>query len=139
MPRALSQLAAGADGVEVLGHVADFSRALREAGVVVAPVIEGGGTRVKIVEAWSQGKAVVTTSKGIEGLPWVDHAVAVADRADDFATIMVDLLRDGARRTQMGHAALLHFRQSLSWAVAARAVAAGSLIQNTAETPHASV
>jgi glycosyltransferase involved in cell wall biosynthesis len=139
MPRALSQLAAAAAGVEVLGHVADFSRALREAGVVVAPVIEGGGTRVKIVEAWSQGKAVVTTSKGIEGLPWVDHAVAVADRAADFATMMVDLMRDGARRTEMGHAALLQFRQSLSWAVAVRAVAAGSLIQQTAGTPHASV
>jgi glycosyltransferase involved in cell wall biosynthesis len=139
MPRALSRLAAGAAGVEVLGHVADFSRVLREAGVVVAPVIEGGGTRVKIVEAWSQGKAVVTTSKGIEGLPWADHAVAVADRADDFATMMVDLLRDGARRTEMGHAALLQFRHSLSWAVAARAVATGSLIRNTNETPHASV
>jgi glycosyltransferase involved in cell wall biosynthesis len=139
MPRALSQLAVGAAGVEVLGHVADVSRALREAGVVVAPVIEGGGTRVKIVEAWSQGKAVVTTSKGIEGLPWVDDAAAVADRAHDFATLMVELLRDGARRARMGHAALLQFRQSLSWAVAARAVATGSLIHKTVETPHASV
>ena len=139
MPRALSELAAGAAGVEVLGHVADVSPVLREAGVVVAPVIEGGGTRVKIVEAWSQGKAVVTTSKGIEGLPWVDHAVAVADGAADFATILADLLRDGARRARMGDAALLQFRQSLSWAVAARAVATGSLIHKTAETPHASV
>lgn len=139
MPRALARLAAQAAGVEVLGHAADFSRELREAGVVVAPVIEGGGTRVKIVEAWSQGKAVVTTSKGIEGLPWVDEAVAVADGARDFATTMGDLLRDGARRARMGDAALLQFRQSLSWAVAARAVTAGSLIHDTAETPHASV
>ena len=44
-------------------------RALREAAVVLAPILEGGGTRLKVVEAWSQGKAVVATTKAIEGLP----------------------------------------------------------------------
>jgi hypothetical protein len=131
MPKALARVAAATPGVNVAGPVAQLAPLLRDAAVVVAPLLEGAGTRVKIVEAWSQGKAVVTTAKGVEGLPWNDGAVAVADGAEAFATRLIDLMRDAERRRSMGGTALTLFRQRLTWEVARRTVAAGSIVAST--------
>jgi glycosyltransferase involved in cell wall biosynthesis len=131
LPQGLAQLAAARPGVEVMGQVANLAPLLRDAAVVVAPLLEGGGTRLKIVEAWSQGKAVVTTAKGIEGLPRSESAVAVVDAAPAFAGRLHELLTDAARRRSMGAAALTLFRQQLSWDVARQAVTTGSIIVST--------
>jgi glycosyltransferase involved in cell wall biosynthesis len=128
VPEDLSRAAAATPGVEVTGQVADIGPLLRHAAVVVAPLLEGGGTRLKIVEAWSQGKAVVTTTKGVEGLPWSPTAAAVADGADDFAGHVLTLLTDTGSRRAMGAAALELFRERLSWEVARRTVSAGSIL-----------
>jgi glycosyltransferase involved in cell wall biosynthesis len=96
--------------------------------VVVAPLLEGGGTRLKIVEAWSQGKAVVATTKGVEGLPWTPAVAAVADGVDEFAGHLRQLISDGARRRAMGAAGLMIFYERLSWDVARRTVGAGSIL-----------
>ena len=118
-----------------MGQVADLAPLLRDAAVVVAPLLEGGGTRLKIVEAWSQGKAVVTTTKGIEGLPRSESAVAVVDAAPAFADRLHELLTDAARRRTMGAAALALFRQRLSWEVARQAVATGSIVARADREP----
>jgi glycosyltransferase involved in cell wall biosynthesis len=135
LPHGLAQLAAARPGVEVMGQVADLAPLLRDAAVVVAPLLEGGGTRLKIVEAWSQGKAVVTTTKGIEGLPRSESAVAVVDAAPAFADRLHELLTDAARRRTMGAAALALFRQRLSWEVARQAVATGSIVARADREP----
>jgi glycosyltransferase involved in cell wall biosynthesis len=128
MPPALAALAAATPGVEVCGQLADITRVLHEAAVVVAPILEGSGTRLKIVEAWSQGKAVVTTPKGIEGLPAPPDAVAIAGDPEAFAAAATALLLDGDRRRAMGRRALEVFGDRLSWDVVARGVAADSVI-----------
>jgi glycosyltransferase involved in cell wall biosynthesis len=131
IPSALGRLAATTPGVDVMGQVAQLAPLVRDAGVVVAPLLEGGGTRLKIVEAWSQGKAVVTTSKGIEGLPWSEAAVTVVDDAPTFAARLQELMTDGERRRSIGAAALALFHRRLSWEMARRAVATGSIIVST--------
>jgi glycosyltransferase involved in cell wall biosynthesis len=128
VPADLARLAGAAAGVEVTGLVGDIGPLLRHAAVVVAPLLEGAGTRLKIVEAWSQGKAVVTTPKGAEGLPRVPDTVAVADTPEAFARHVQGLLTDAERRRAMGAAALEVFRQQLSWEVARRTVSADSLV-----------
>jgi polysaccharide biosynthesis protein PslH len=132
LPPALARLAASTPGVEVCGQLADIAPRLRDAAVVLVPVLEGGGTRLKIVEAWSQGKAVVTTSKGIEGLPARAGAVAIADEPRTFAATAAALLTDGPRRQGLGTRALAVFGEELSWDVAGRTVLARSLIAETA-------
>ena len=42
---------------------------LAAARVVVVPLLSGSGTRLKIVEAWAAGRAIVSTTLGAEGLP----------------------------------------------------------------------
>jgi glycosyltransferase involved in cell wall biosynthesis len=74
---------------------------------------------------------VATTGKGVEGLPWTEAAVAVADTPDEFAGRVHALLTDGERRRAMGAAALDIFRRQLSWEVARRTVSAGSIVAGT--------
>jgi len=59
-------------GVTCNGHVPDIRPHFAESAVSVVPIRVGGGTRLKILDAWSMGKAVVSTSVGCEGLKTVD-------------------------------------------------------------------
>jgi glycosyltransferase involved in cell wall biosynthesis len=56
------------DGVFYYGEIPDATRFMQEHGILVSPCFSGGGMRVKIIEAMTQGKPVVTTSIGAEGL-----------------------------------------------------------------------
>jgi polysaccharide biosynthesis protein PslH len=92
--------------VEVHGRVDDVRPHHRAAEVVVVPVRFGGGTRLKVLEAAACGKAIVSTSLGVEGLAFRDGVeVVVADDAAAMAQAIVAVLRDPARRIAMGAAA----------------------------------
>jgi glycosyltransferase involved in cell wall biosynthesis len=49
----------------LINNISDYVNA---ADVVIVPLLAGGGTRIKILEAIACGKTVVSTSKGAEGL-----------------------------------------------------------------------
>jgi glycosyltransferase involved in cell wall biosynthesis len=62
----------------------------------------GGGTRLKIFEAMSVGKAVVSTTVGAEGLPVTPgRHLVLADEPAAFARAIVELIRDGERRRRL--------------------------------------
>ena len=71
--------------------------------VVVVPLHAGSGMRIKIAEALAAGRPIVTTTKGMTGLP-LEHEehVMVADTAEHFAAALVDLLSNGDKATAMG-------------------------------------
>jgi glycosyltransferase involved in cell wall biosynthesis len=50
--------------IEVIGAVDDAIKTLATAKVAVVPLLSGAGTRLKIVEAWAAGTAVVSTTIG---------------------------------------------------------------------------
>ena len=85
------------------GAVDDIRPYLGKAAVCVVPLRSGSGTRIKIFEAMAMGKAVVSTTMGAEGLP-VRHGenIILADDPADFASQVVQLLRDPQRRAQLG-------------------------------------
>ena len=72
MDDALRARLAAVEGVEVLGLVADLPGALAAARAVVVPIWEGGGTRLKVLEALAAGRAVVATSLGASGVGFRD-------------------------------------------------------------------
>jgi polysaccharide biosynthesis protein PslH len=94
------------DSVEVTGRVPSVLDHLRQATVVVVPLLVGGGTRLKIYEAMAAGKAVVSTTLGAEGLD-VHHGsdILLADDATTFADAVVMLLRDSSARARYESAA----------------------------------
>jgi len=65
----------------------------------VAPLRQGGGTRLKILEAMALGTPVVATSKGAEGLGVTPgENILIADEPADFADHVIHVLRDAAQR-----------------------------------------
>jgi glycosyltransferase involved in cell wall biosynthesis len=63
------------------------------AACVVAPLRIGGGTRLKILDAWALGKAVVSTPAGAEGLAVRDgRNILLAEAPDAFADAVLRVL-----------------------------------------------
>jgi glycosyltransferase involved in cell wall biosynthesis len=99
-------LGLASEDVVVHGSVADVRPYFAQAAVCVVPLRQGGGTRLKILEAASAGKAIVSTSIGAEGLdlrPAKD--LLIADSSAEFAEAVVSLCEDGARRKALGEEA----------------------------------
>jgi glycosyltransferase involved in cell wall biosynthesis len=64
------------------------------AAVVVAPIRLGHGTRIKVLEAASHGRAMVATTEALKGHP-LEHEkhLLVADTTADFASACIRLLQ----------------------------------------------
>ena len=93
-------------GIEVTGRVDDVRPHVAAGDVYVVPLRIGGGTRLKIFEAMSMGKAVVSTTIGAEGLPVTQGKnIVIADQPAEFAEAVVRLVRDQAARQQIEAAA----------------------------------
>lgn len=89
-------------GVEVLGPVVDLNQPYRRATLVIVPIHSGGGTRIKLIEAMSRRRAVVTTALGCEGLGLLDRVhAAIADTPEVFAARIVELALNPAERSAM--------------------------------------
>lgn len=95
-----SVVALGGDaGVTVRANPADVGPLYDRARVAVVPLRAGGGTRIKILEAFAAGVPVVSTRLGAEGLDVRDgQHLLIADTPDDFAAACVRLARDTALR-----------------------------------------
>lgn len=82
-------------GIEVHADVPDSLPFLQQARLLVVPLRIGGGTRIKILEAWAAGLPIVSTSLGAEGIPYRSGAdILIADDAVGFATAIRELLHD---------------------------------------------
>jgi glycosyltransferase involved in cell wall biosynthesis len=81
--------------VTVIGEVPDVAIYYRASDAVIVPVRSGGGTRIKVLEAFSFERPVVATTIGIEGIDAGDGAHAViADTPAEFAAGCVRLMRN---------------------------------------------
>ncbi len=83
--------------VEALGFVEDLRAAYARAGCAVVPLLQGGGTPLKLIEALAYGLPVIATPRAVAGLAVRDgeHCL-VADGPEAFATALIRVLRDGA-------------------------------------------
>src|SRR6266436_7975297 len=85
--------ALAADNVYIHGSVPDMRPYFHQASVVVVPLLHGGGTRLKILDAADCGKPIVSTSVGAEGLNFVDgRDLLLADSPDRFVQSVLSLL-----------------------------------------------
>jgi sugar transferase (PEP-CTERM/EpsH1 system associated) len=98
--------ALASERVIVHGSVPDTRPFFRDAQTVVVPLLHGGGTRLKILEAAACGKPVVTTSLGVEGLDFrPGEDLLVADTAAGFAESVLSLGADQGLRGRLGESA----------------------------------
>lgn len=103
-------------GITVTGWVADIRPHIADAAIYVVPLRMGSGTRLKVLEAMAAGKAIVATTRGIEGIALTrDHNALIADTPEEFARVVVALLRDPDRRRALGQNARALAEQTYDW------------------------
>ena len=107
----------GRDGIAVHGFVPSMAPFFAAAHAVVVPILTGAGIRVKIVEAFSAGRALVSTSLGWEGLAHVQPGrhLLVADVPREFAAAAVRLLADPGGRARMAAEARALAEREYDW------------------------
>ena len=90
-------------GIVIKGFVTDEELAEMYATtkLVAVPLRYGAGVKGKILEALYNGAAVVTTSIGAEGIPFVDTALEICDEAESFAGKLTELYTDNERLSAM--------------------------------------
>lgn len=96
-PKEIIEFGHRQEGVTVTGYVKEPGEYLKKTGVMVVPLLAGGGMRVKILEALAEGLPIVTTSIGCEGIA-VENGrhLLVADSPQEFAQATLRLLEDRA-------------------------------------------
>jgi len=115
--RRLKDLVSTLPNIRLTGWVEDVRPYVAQSAVYIVPLRIGGGTRLKIFEAMSMAKPMVSTSVGAEGLPVINgEHLLVADDPASFAEKTIGLLGDKSRRLNMGRAARWLVEQKYSWA-----------------------
>ncbi|MBW4691940.1 MAG: glycosyltransferase family 4 protein [Lyngbya sp. HA4199-MV5] len=105
-PENIHSYGSGAPGVEFTGFVDDLDALYRRSRVVCCPILSGGGTRVKLVEAAAYGKPMVSTRIGAEGLNFVNgQDFLQRDEPQAFAEACVKLLQNDDLCDRLGAAA----------------------------------
>jgi len=100
----------------VTGYVEDLRPYLSRAWVVVAPLQEGFGVKVRVLQAMAVGKPVVATSLvgfGIDARS--GENIVFADNPEDFADKVVELLKDKELRTKIGNRARQLMQSEHDW------------------------
>ncbi len=104
------------DSVHFSGYVDDIRPVISRHAVCIAPLREGGGTRLKILEAMALGVPVVSTSKGAEGLDVIDgEHLLIADEPQAFAAAVVRLLGDRELRRKLAQNARSCVEECYDW------------------------
>ena len=98
MGDALTRAAGAAERVDVVGRVPDMTPELARARIILAPLWQGGGTRIKVLEALAAGRPLVGTPLGVEGIGVVhDRHALISDDPAGLASAAARLLEDRAR------------------------------------------
>lgn len=105
-PRSVTELAERLEGVTLHGFVPDIRPLVDTAAIFICPIRDGGGTKLKVLDAFSMAKCVVAHPIACEGIDVEDGTnVVLAETAAEFVQRVIPLLDDDALRAKIGDAA----------------------------------
>jgi polysaccharide biosynthesis protein PslH len=118
-PPELHTLGIPAQNLEVTGYVDDPRPYLTETAAYIVPLLAGGGMRVKIVDGWTWGMPIVSTTVGAEGIT-VRHGetMMIADTPQEFAQATSLLLHNRAKADHLAQAGRQWVTEKYNWAQA---------------------
>jgi len=120
---ALEELARTNPNIKISGYVEDIRKAMRKAAVYIAPMKSGGGTKLKVLNALSMAKPLVTTSVGAEGIDVTDGVhLMIADDAAGFAKKTVELLNNPVLAKRLGTNGRKRMMEKYSWDIIGRQI-----------------
>jgi len=102
--------------MNLTGYIDDVRPLMAAAACHVVPLRTGGGTRLKILNAWAMGKAVVSTSVGCEGLAAVDgDNILIRDHPGEFADAVLRVLDNPQLQHDLGARGRATAERLYSW------------------------
>lgn len=105
----------GAD-IDGLGWIADPSAEIASWSAMIVPVMVGGGTRIKIAEAFSRKCPVVSTTLGAFGYEVCNgEDLLLADKAEDFASACVLLVKNMELGLKLSENAWKKYLERWTW------------------------
>ena len=120
-PEFLVRWATSTPGIVFVPDPEDIRPIIARGAVYVCPIVDGGGSRLKLLDAMAMGKAIVSTGIGAEGLRVApDEHMLIADSPEEFAAKVVSLLEHPKRRADLGLAARKLAEEHYSWNVIGR-------------------
>jgi len=103
-------------GVTAAGFVDDLTPLFRESHLFLAPLPEGGGIKIKILEAMARGIPVVTSPVGAEGITSAqDDAVVIAPCDQGFALAVLAAVADQDKARSRAIRARKIIEEKFSW------------------------
>jgi glycosyltransferase involved in cell wall biosynthesis len=109
--------------ITVTDYVDDLQLELDHADLAVVPLRHGSGTRLKILEAFSNRLPVVSTSIGASGLDARDNCeLRIANTPHEFARACVELLEDDTERQRLAANAYQLVISNFDWRAIAEQV-----------------
>lgn len=88
--------------IDIVADPPDMGEVASRCLVVVVPLIIGGGTRIKILEAMAMGIPVVSTSLGCQGLAVQNREhLVICDEPDKFANAILEIKSDKQFRNKL--------------------------------------
>lgn len=95
LPRGVAAALALRPEIEISGWVPDVEPVYRDADAVIVPLRAGGGTRIKLLEAFAHGCPVISTVAGARGIDAdPEQHLLIADQPAEFAAACVRLMTD---------------------------------------------
>lgn len=117
-PQRVRDLAASDQRVNVTGFVDDVRPYMRKAETYLCPMRDGGGTRVKLLDALSMGMPIVATTMACEGVDITpEKNVLIADSPEDFVAQIKRIRVDPALRDRLRLEARTFAEQNYAWPV----------------------
>lgn len=104
--------------INLIGQVESVEPYYKDHDAFIVPLLEGSGTRLKILEALSYGKLVLSTPKGIEGISAKDgiHYLEFVN-FDSFNTNVVSKLEDVMQLETIRRNGRQFIETSFSWKI----------------------
>lgn len=110
------EAAQGDSGIIVTGAVPDIKPYLAAATVMAVPLRHGGGTRLKILEAFAARCPVVSTAKGAEGLQANNgEHLLIRDEVEAMVEGVCQLLSDPSLGARLANSAYELVKAEYSW------------------------
>jgi glycosyltransferase involved in cell wall biosynthesis len=104
--------------ITVAGSVKDVREHVRDAAAFVVPLLAGGGTRLRVLEAMAMRIPIVSTSIGVEGIQCTHgQHLLIADRPKEFASQLISILCNQGLAESIAYAGRQLAEQQYSWQV----------------------
>ncbi|PID93909.1 MAG: hypothetical protein CSA95_05440 [Bacteroidetes bacterium] len=86
-----------------VGEVADARKFMRSKPIMIVPLLSGSGIRIKIIEGMQEGRTIISTTIGAEGICYTPGKdLLIADTPEAFVQMIEKAIHDRAFCKQIG-------------------------------------